>query len=31
MHADNIMTQYDPKVMNAIDNDLTDILLKSHI
>ena len=28
-YADNIMNWYDPKVMNAIDNDLTDILLKS--
>ena len=28
-YADNIMNWYDPKNMNAIDNDLTDILLQS--
>ena len=28
-YADNMMNWYNPKVMNAIDNDLTDILLES--
>ena len=28
-YADHIMNWYEPKVMNAIDNDLTDILLES--